>query len=208
MKDFPKKILMAKLKEACPDLDLSSDPGVLESHGQDWTRFRKPAPVAVAFPESVEQVIRLVKVAAQAGISLVPSGGRTGLSGGAVAAQGEVVVSFDRMRRVLDFDPVDRTVLIVRCLDKSSNEVHQRASSGTISISSQSKSKASGPYRKSISPSVSFSGSHEMLGPRSMSTPESRSGVAKVLGGSTTCGCVRSWQVPYSPMTSRGHAAG
>ena len=42
----------------------------------------------------------------------MPSGGRTGLSGGAVAAQGEVVVSFDRMRRVLDFDPVDRTLTV------------------------------------------------------------------------------------------------
>ena len=112
MKDFPKKILMAKLKEACPDLDLSSDPGVLESHGQDWTRFREPAPAVVVFPKSVEQVLDLVGIAAQAGIPLVPSGGRTGLSGGAVAARGEVVVSFERMRRILDFNPVDRTVTV------------------------------------------------------------------------------------------------
>ena len=103
---------LAALQEACPDLELSTDPAVLESHGQDWTRFRKPAPAAVAFPGSVEQVCKLVKVAAQSLIPLVPSGGRTGLSGGAVAAQGEVVVSFDRMRSILDFDPVDRTVTV------------------------------------------------------------------------------------------------
>ena len=42
----------------------------------------------------------------------MPSGGRTGLSGGAVAANGEIVVSFDRMNRILEFDPADR---IVRC---------------------------------------------------------------------------------------------
>ena len=102
----------AALQEACPDLELSTDPAMLESHGQDWTRFRKPAPVAVAFPGSVVQVCKLVKVAAQALIPLVPSGGRTGLSGGAVAAQGEVVVSFDRMHSILDFDQVDRTVTV------------------------------------------------------------------------------------------------
>lgn len=85
---------------------------MLESHGQDWTRFRKPAPVAVAFPVSVEQVQQLVIFAAQRGVALVPSGGRTGLSGGAVAAEGEVVVSFDRLRRILEFNTTDRTLTV------------------------------------------------------------------------------------------------
>jgi len=112
MNDFLNMDMVAVLQEACPDLELTTDPAVLESHGQDWTRFRKPAPVSVVFPGTVEQVCKLVEVAAQALIPLVPSGGRTGLSGGAVAAQGEVVVSFDRMRSILDFDPVDRTVTV------------------------------------------------------------------------------------------------
>ena len=45
-------------------------------------------------------------------IALVPSGGRTGLSGGAIAADGEVVVSFDRMRRIIEFNSVDRTLTV------------------------------------------------------------------------------------------------
>lgn len=100
------------LKRACPDLRISTETTVLESHGQDWTRFRKPAPAAVVFPESVEQVQQIVAVAAEHGIALVPSGGRTGLSGGAVAAKGEIVVSFDRMRKILEFNPVDRTLTV------------------------------------------------------------------------------------------------
>jgi len=100
------------LRRACPELRLVIDPAVLESHGRDWTRFRAPAPAAVAFPDSVAQVQDLVAAAASAGIPLVPSGGRTGLSGGAVAAAGEVVVSFDRMRRVLDFNAVDRSLTV------------------------------------------------------------------------------------------------
>lgn len=100
------------LQSACPGLELSRDPGILESHGQDWTRFRKPAPSGIAFPRSVAEVCELVSAAARTGIPLVPSGGRTGLSGGAVAASGEVVVSFDRMNAVIEFDPVDRTVTV------------------------------------------------------------------------------------------------
>ena len=45
-------------------------------------------------------------------VAIVPSGGRTGLSGGAVAANGELVLSLERMNQVLDFDPVDRTLTV------------------------------------------------------------------------------------------------
>ena len=54
----------------------------------------------------------LVRFAREQGMPLVPSGGRTGLSGGAVAGNGELVVSMDRMRRVIGFDPVDRRISI------------------------------------------------------------------------------------------------
>ena len=100
------------LQAACADLHVVTEEAVLTSHGSDWTRFRQPAPSAVVFPVTVQQVRELVACAAAQNIPLVPSGGRTGLSGGSVAAQGEVVVSFDRMRRVLDFDPIDRTVTV------------------------------------------------------------------------------------------------
>jgi len=102
----------AILRKACPDLQLVTDEAVLVSHGRDWTRFREPAATAVAFPNSVRQVSELVAAAADQQIALVPSGGRTGLSGGAVAASGEVVVSFDRMRRILDFNEIERTVTV------------------------------------------------------------------------------------------------
>ena len=108
----PKNPYIQLLKKHCPDLEISLDSAVLESHGCDWTRFRQPAPAAVVFPRSIDDVTGLVRVAAENGIPLVPSGGRTGLSGGAVADAGEVVISFDRMRRILDFNPVDRTLTV------------------------------------------------------------------------------------------------
>lgn len=84
----------------------------LEHYGRDWTRQFEPAPRALAFPESVDQVVELLAWARESAVALVPSGGRTGLSGGAVAANGEVVVSLEKLNRILSFDPVDRTLTV------------------------------------------------------------------------------------------------
>nr|ACU26472.1 FAD/FMN-containing dehydrogenase [uncultured bacterium HF186_25m_13D19] len=99
------------LRERCPALELSTQPDDLTHYGLDWTRFYTPNPLAIAFPRSVEEVQALVGWASESMIGLVPSGGRTGLSGGACALAGEVVVSFARMNKILSFDPVDRLVV-------------------------------------------------------------------------------------------------
>ena len=83
-----------------------------QAYGLDWTRFYEPSAAAVVFPRSTKEVSAVVKLANEHGFALVPSGGRTGLSGGAVARNGEVVVSFDKMDRILDFNEVDRSVLV------------------------------------------------------------------------------------------------
>jgi len=69
----------------------------------DRTRIRGES-VAVAFPESVTQIAELVRFARDHGISIVPSGGRTGYAGGAVATGG-LVVSMRGMNRLLGTDP-------------------------------------------------------------------------------------------------------
>jgi FAD/FMN-containing dehydrogenase len=46
-------------------------------------------------------------------VAIVPSGGRTGLSGGAVAASGELVLSLQRMNRLLEFNAVDRSLTVL-----------------------------------------------------------------------------------------------
>ncbi|MEG0862362.1 MAG: FAD-binding oxidoreductase [Pseudomonas sp.] len=83
----------------------------LETYGKDWTKHFAPAPLAIVFPKSTEQVQAIVRWANQHKVALVPSGGRTGLSAAAVAANGEVVVSFDYMNQILAFDEFDRTVV-------------------------------------------------------------------------------------------------
>ena len=85
-------------------------PDDLAAYGCDWTRIYEPAPLAVVLPKSTEEVQAIVRYANEHEIALVPSGGRTGLSAGAVAANGELVVAMDRMSRILDFNANDRLV--------------------------------------------------------------------------------------------------
>ncbi len=104
--------LLAELIRCLPDLRLLTAPADLEHYGRDWTRRWTPAPLAIALPASIEEVQQIMRWANAQRVAIVPSGGRTGLSGGAVAARGELVLSLERMNRVLDFSPVDRTLTV------------------------------------------------------------------------------------------------
>lgn len=98
------------LERALPRGGVTSDRDTLQSYGTDWTRLRAPAPSAVVFARSTDDVVACLRICNTHGTPVVPSGGRTGLAGGAVAAHGEVVLSLDRMRRLSAVDPVARTV--------------------------------------------------------------------------------------------------
>lgn len=102
--------ILENLKRIIGSETVLDDIESLETYGKDWTKIHQADPIAIVFPKTTEQVQALVKYANQESISLVPSGGRTGLSGGAVAANKEVVVSFDKMNQILDFNPIDRSV--------------------------------------------------------------------------------------------------
>lgn len=91
---------------------IKTDEESLKYWGKDWTTYFDIKASAIVFPRSTEDVVGLVKWARKNKIALVPSGGRTGLSGSAVATQGEVVVSFDQMNKIKDFSPVDQNVVI------------------------------------------------------------------------------------------------
>lgn len=84
----------------------------LKYYGKDWTTYYDINASAIVFPTSTEDVVQIVQWARRNKISLVPSGGRTGLSGAACATLGEVVVSFEKMNHILEFSEIDGTVVI------------------------------------------------------------------------------------------------
>jgi len=91
---------------------IKTDAESLKYYGKDWTTYFDISASAIVFPTTTEDVQKLVVWARRHKIGLVPSGGRTGLSGAAVATRGEVVVSFEKMNRILNFNDVDQTVTI------------------------------------------------------------------------------------------------
>uniref|UniRef100_A5WCY2 D-2-hydroxyglutarate dehydrogenase n=1 Tax=Psychrobacter sp. (strain PRwf-1) TaxID=349106 RepID=A5WCY2_PSYWF len=91
---------------------IKTDAESLAHWGKDWTKHFAPAPSVIVFPKSTEQVQSVVKLANEYGIVITPSGGRTGLSAGAVASHGEIVLSLDKMNKIGEFFPADRMVEI------------------------------------------------------------------------------------------------
>lgn len=88
------------------------DPHELTEYGKDWTKVYLPNPCAIAFPRNTEEVANLVKICKKNRIAIVPSGGRTGLAGGAVAANGELVLSLKKMNHIGKIDPMSMTVRV------------------------------------------------------------------------------------------------
>jgi FAD/FMN-containing dehydrogenase len=103
--------LLEKLVEIVGDAWLKTDSADLETYGKDWTKAYPANPIAIVLPKDTDEVVALVQLANLHEVALVPSGGRTGLSGGAVAANEELVVAFDRMNKILEFNPADRQVV-------------------------------------------------------------------------------------------------
>src|SRR6185295_2613131 len=82
----------------------------LAHYGRDWLKDFTPNPSVVLFPENEAHVQEIIRTAVRERIAIVPSGGRTGLSGGAAATRGEAVVSLERMNKILELNEIDRTL--------------------------------------------------------------------------------------------------
>ncbi len=93
-----------------PQSNIQTDESSLKHYGKDWTTYFDIKASAVLFPRHTEDVVEITKWARKNKISLVPSGGRTGLSGAACATNSEVIVSFEKMNQIKDFNPLDQTV--------------------------------------------------------------------------------------------------
>lgn len=84
-----------------------ADPAELVTYEFD-AGLDRGSPDGVVFPRSAEELVTLVRWANEYGVSLIARGAGTGLSGGAVAERGGIVVEFSRMNRVIDWDTYGR----------------------------------------------------------------------------------------------------
>src|ERR671913_257413 len=78
---------------------------------QDGSIFQV-MPEIVVLPGDVEQVAAVVKAARQAAVPIIPRGSGTGLAGGAVPAEGGIVLSLARLNRILKIDLQNRIAVV------------------------------------------------------------------------------------------------
>ena len=72
----------------------------------------KGVPGAVVFPSTAAEVAALVRLARRAGVSIVPRGAGTGLSGGSISRDRGIVLVFTRMNRILEIDVPNRRAVV------------------------------------------------------------------------------------------------
>lgn len=104
---MPTQDQLQELKSFLTDKQVRNSAQDLQTFGKDWSIYYPANASLVVFPENEKNVVDLVHWARRHKISLVPSGGRTGLSSAATASNHEVVVSFDCMNQIIDFNETD-----------------------------------------------------------------------------------------------------
>ena len=105
--------LTDRLSEGLPAGALAVDPDVTAAYSRDMAGFCEAGvPAVVVFPETVEQVQHVMRTATELRVPVVPQGARTGLSGGANAVDGCIVLSMVKMNRILEIDPVNRIAVV------------------------------------------------------------------------------------------------
>ncbi|WP_420879524.1 FAD-binding oxidoreductase [Rhodococcus sp. (in: high G+C Gram-positive bacteria)] len=87
-----------------------TDPDIVAGYVIDWTGHWVGRTRAVVRPADTAQVAAVLTVCHRAGVAVVPQGGNTGLVGGSIPMEGEVVLSTARLTEIEQVDPVDLTI--------------------------------------------------------------------------------------------------
>lgn len=96
--------LLQRLVEILGHESVVADGPALEPFGHDETEDLHYAPEVAVLPRSTEQVSRIMALATAHNVPVTPRGAGTGLSGGALPVCGGIVLSVQRMDRILEID--------------------------------------------------------------------------------------------------------
>lgn len=95
-----------------PD-EISWQEADVEAAATDRSGLRLPGrPLAVLTPAGVDSVQAALRLAHEAGVTVVPRGGGSGLSGGAAAPDGSLVLSTARLNRIVEIDAADGIAVV------------------------------------------------------------------------------------------------
>ncbi|HQT65008.1 MAG TPA: FAD-binding oxidoreductase [Acidocella sp.] len=106
--------VIAQLQAALGAKAVLTDAADKAAFETDWRRIHSHAALCVVFPETTEQVAAAMRIAAAAGVQLVPQGGNTGLVAGAVPVAGhpQIILNLRRMNKIRALDATGDTITV------------------------------------------------------------------------------------------------
>lgn len=160
-------LLLEKLILIVGNNNFITDSDKLYNYSRDITLNDLTLPIGVVIPGTVQEVARVVKLCNQNRLMITIRGGGTGVSGGSVPSGNGIILSLERLNRIVEINEIDRTAtveagVITRELQKAAMEKNlwfpQNISSsdscfigGNVAVSSGSpKSLKYGPTKNYV----------------------------------------------------------
>lgn len=109
---MPRDSFITKLQAICGRQAVLTRHEELLVYDCDALTLERAIPWVVVLPQTTEQVAEIVRLCNQERVPFVPRGAGTGLSGGALATEGAVMIALTRMNRLLEMDFRNRRALV------------------------------------------------------------------------------------------------
>jgi glycolate oxidase len=100
----------AQVGDRFPDIAFSTSPEDLICYGFDASGM-ECSPRAVVWPSNTFEVVKIMKYAYEKEIPVVPRGAGTGVTAGAIPSKGSIVMSFEKMKQIIEIDAQNLNVL-------------------------------------------------------------------------------------------------
>ncbi|MEK6651967.1 MAG: FAD-binding protein, partial [Nitrospirota bacterium] len=102
---------ISRITDVLPDIKISTEPEDLVCYGFDASGL-EGVPSAVVWPKNTEEVVRVMRYAWQNEIPVTPRGAGTGMTGGSIPLKGSIVLSFEKMNRLIALDAENLNVIV------------------------------------------------------------------------------------------------
>jgi glycolate oxidase len=100
----------SNLSDKLSDIKISTDPEDLICYSFDASGLEE-TPSAVVWPKNTDDIVRIMKHAYENNIPVVPRGAGTGTTAGAIPSKGAIIVSFEKMNRLIEVNSENLNIL-------------------------------------------------------------------------------------------------
>ncbi len=101
-----------KIKEIVGQQNFSDSEEHRIVYSYDATPVYHQLPDAVVFPQSIDQIVEIIKLANEEKFAVIPRGSGSGLSGGSIPVENSIVLVMTRWRNILEIDVDNQTILV------------------------------------------------------------------------------------------------